>query len=144
MRRLLVLASLAWAAFAGGTYADALATSVCVIEKAKFEELAKEAGTVEKISTEKLWAAGFCGYLGENLCVRIEREGRAFELLASRGKTGTIYSLSARPAEKAVEGKAPAAQLVSVGVIAQNEEVKKDWKADAFVVVLRSGNFALQ
>ena len=126
----------------GAIYADAMATSVCVIEKPKFEALLKEAGTVDKIPTGKLWPAGFCGYLQpDNINQQFDRDGIRYQLLAARRESGTIYSLSVLPTDKAVPDKSLPAQLLCVGIIPPGDGVKKDWGADPFVIVLRSGNF---
>jgi hypothetical protein len=120
--------------------ADGLATSVCVLDKAEYEKLAKEYGETAKIPTEVLWNASVLKgcFLKESCDATFEREGESYRLLASRQGTGeqAIYSIS-----QEVKGKA--SRLVCVGTVGL-DEVKKDRENDRYVVVLRAGNFEKQ
>ena len=121
-------------------FGDALATSICVLPTATAEELIKESGSIQKVTTRQLWDSslyrGFIGYRARStVSVGFKSADQELRLLATRLKEGKVlYSIrGATASEKDV--------LIGAGVILSGQEIKKNTDDEPFVVVLRVGNF---
>ena len=121
-------------------FGDALATSICVLPKSTVDELIRESGSIQKVTTRQLWDSSlYRGYIGgragSKVSVEFKSGDQELHLLATRlTKEKVLYSIrGASASEKQV--------LVGAGVILLGQEIKKNTDDESFVVVLRVGNF---
>lgn len=119
--------------------ADALALSVCVLDKATFDSLLKQYGSVKKIPTADLWQKSVYKTFmdkSDGLATEFTHEQKSYKLLASRIEGKVLYSVAI--------GQDKDSRLVAAGSIPPGQEAKENTDGESFVVVARSGNFLLQ